>query len=55
MSENPGRNWGILLHQAWVLHMKERISVNKMGNTGPIQGHHGDGQNGKNKRGNGKT
>ena len=25
MSDNPGRNWGIILQQAWTLHMKENI------------------------------
>ena len=27
MSENPSRNWGIILYQAWVLHMKERVQT----------------------------
>ena len=26
MSENPDRNWGIILQQAWTLHMKEKLS-----------------------------
>ena len=25
IAENPGRNWGIILQQAWTLHMKERL------------------------------
>ena len=31
MAENPGHNWGIILHQAWVLHMKERLTSSSGG------------------------
>ena len=25
LSRHPGRNWGIILHQVWVLRMKDRV------------------------------
>ena len=25
IAKHPGRNWGIILHQAWVLRMKDRL------------------------------
>ena len=28
MAEHPARNWGIILQQAWTLHMKEKLGLN---------------------------
>ena len=34
MARNPMRNWGIILHQAWALRLKDRISLqNNSGNS----------------------
>ena len=32
MAENQGRNWGIILQQAWMLHMKEKIQFKNLQN-----------------------
>ena len=50
MAENPGRNWGIILQQTWMIHMKEKIGSNPRVN-GNNNG--GNSQN-QSKRGNGK-
>ena len=35
ISENPGRNWGIILQQAWSMRLKERLpSISNLGRTG---------------------